>query len=40
MNDNKFVLRSTSLLLSQEVFLFYEHLQAIYIVQNHMKRFV
>lgn len=37
MNDNKFVLHSTSLLLSQEIFLLYEHLRAIYIAQSYMK---
>lgn len=37
--EDEFVLHSTSLLLSQEVFLLYEHLRAIYIAQSHMKRF-
>lgn len=32
MNDNKFVLPSTSLLISQEMFLLYVYLRAVYVL--------
>lgn len=38
MNGNKFVLLSTSLLISQEIFLLYEYLRAVCITQSYMKK--
>lgn len=38
MNGNKFVLLSTSLLISQEIFLLYEYLRAMCITQSYMKK--